>query len=427
MTARRRNPWWIPPFLGRVPADLEDRHLNLLGAVSLALFFEEYDIAMLTAALKHIAADLGMPIHRRGLDLGLIQLGGMVAFLVIPFADRIGRRPVFVASLAAMGLLTFVTAFVQTPEQFIAMQAFTRAFFVAGTAVAFVIVAEEFPAAHRGWGMGMAAAIGAVGHGFGAIAFSQIERLPHGWRDLYGFGIAPLALLPFFLRRVGETTRFTAHARESGVNELGGLRGALVPLLALAGTHPWRAVGVALAGLCAAGAVLPSIRMSADYTQTKLGWEPQEYSLMVVAAGAVGIIGNIVAGRLGDVFGRRRTGFVLLSLFPLASALFYNGPGWAVVVAWVGLVFFSMGGRIILRALATELFPTAYRGAASGMFSVLETLGSAGGLFFLYFYGTTNIDDVSVATPLVALAIYVSAFVLLAFPETRRRELEDIS
>ena len=54
------NPWWIPPFLGGVP-DVEPRLVSLLGLVSLALFFEQYDNSMLTSALKFIADDLGMP------------------------------------------------------------------------------------------------------------------------------------------------------------------------------------------------------------------------------------------------------------------------------------------------------------------------------------------------------------------------------
>jgi hypothetical protein len=49
-----RNPWWIPPFLGRVPENLGAPRLRLLGMVALALLFEEYDGAMLISALKHI-------------------------------------------------------------------------------------------------------------------------------------------------------------------------------------------------------------------------------------------------------------------------------------------------------------------------------------------------------------------------------------
>ncbi len=60
MTRRQPQPWWIPAFLGSVPDTLDPRHLSLLGAVVLALLFEEYDVAMLIAALRFIAADLGM-------------------------------------------------------------------------------------------------------------------------------------------------------------------------------------------------------------------------------------------------------------------------------------------------------------------------------------------------------------------------------
>ena len=57
---RRRNPWWIPPFLGRVPEGIEDRHLAVLGVVALALLFESYDMSLLTAALGKIGRDFDM-------------------------------------------------------------------------------------------------------------------------------------------------------------------------------------------------------------------------------------------------------------------------------------------------------------------------------------------------------------------------------
>lgn len=426
---RRKNPWWIPPLFGRVPADIEERHLRLVGTVSLALLFEEYDLAMLTAALPRIADDLGMPVERLGLDLALIQLGAILTFAVIPFADRIGRRPVFVGSIGAMALFTFLTAFAQTPTQFIVAQALTRTFFVTGSAVSFVIVSEELPAVYRGWGLGLIAALGLAGHGLGAAGFAQIDRLPYGWRALYAFGILPLLLLPYFWRRVAETARFSNQTPHADViTELSGLGALFAPLMALARTRPWRAVGVAVMGFATALAAVPSFRMSGLYTLNKLGWTPGQYSLVFIVAGAMGIAGNIVAGRLGDSIGRKRAGFILLALYPLSSFAFYQSRSWvAVIVAWIGVVFFWTGGRVIQRALATELFPTSHRGAATGMFFVLETLGGAAGLLLVFLLGTKNIDAVSVAAPTVALAIYVAAFVMLMFPETRHRELEEIS
>ena len=82
-----RNPWWIPPILGGVP-DIPPRLVSLLGLVALALFFEQYDNSMLTSALKHIAADLDIPPEQLGTFLGVVKLGSLPAFLIVPFADR---------------------------------------------------------------------------------------------------------------------------------------------------------------------------------------------------------------------------------------------------------------------------------------------------------------------------------------------------
>jgi len=426
-TPRRRQPWWIPPFLGRVPDALDDATLRLLGAVALALLFEEYDNSILTSALKHIARELRVAEHELPLYLAIIRSGALPAFVVIPFADRIGRRPVFVGSVIGMGLVTFATALAATPLQFVVLQALTRTFFIACSAVAFVIVTEELPAQHRGWGIGMLAALGAVGAGLGAAAFSQIDRLPYGWRALYALGLFPVLLVPFFLRRVAETRRFADHAALQ-TPDSGGAQW-LASVAALFTTRPGRALGIAAAGFLASIATFPSFQFTGYFTQVKLGWAPHQYTWMVMAGGAIGIIGNIVAGRLGDVVGRKRVGMVMFGLVPLASFGFYCGPGTGavVVVAWIALVFCSMGGRVMLRALATELFPTSQRGAASGMLSVLDTLGAVTGLLVVYFRRTNDVSELAAVIPLVSLAIWLAALCLLGLPETHRRELEQIA
>ena len=63
--ARLRNPWWIPPFLGRIPSGVEPSHVSLLGAVAFALIFEEYDLALITSVLP-IIAELQVPIRYVG-------------------------------------------------------------------------------------------------------------------------------------------------------------------------------------------------------------------------------------------------------------------------------------------------------------------------------------------------------------------------
>src|SRR5215472_7802917 len=178
-----RNPWWIPPFLGGVP-DVPAPLVSLLGLVSLALFFEQYDNSMLTSALKFIASDLGVTEHHLGGFLALIKLGAVPAFLIVPFADRIGRRRVFLAAVLLFSLGTLLTAFTQTAGQFVVAQMVSRTFMLTASAVAFVIITEEFPALHRGWAIGMLGALSACGNGLGAALFAVIESLPYGWRAL---------------------------------------------------------------------------------------------------------------------------------------------------------------------------------------------------------------------------------------------------
>lgn len=416
----RRNPWWIPPVVGRVP-DLEPRLLRLLGLVSLALFFESYDISMITAALRYIARDLGIADPQLGGYLAATRLGALPALLIIPLADRLGRRRVFLASVVGVSLATFLTAFVQTPIQFVAVQMVTRTFLLTGSAVAAVVVTEEFPAAHRGWGIGILGALSACGFGLGALLFAAIEVLPYGWRALYAMGLLPLLLLPRLRREVQETERFT-RLRVGG----GGVLEWLRPLGRLARTYPARAIGLtATAGLFAIGET-SVFQFTGYFTQTVHGWTPGQYSIMVLVGGAVGVLGNVAAGRLGDVIGRRAVGAVFLAAFPVFAWVFYRGPDATIPLAWTAFVFCETAGGAIIRALSTELFPTSQRGTSAGWISLVQTLGWAGGLA-LVGMGTQAAGDIARLTSLVSLTAVPAAGVLLALPETRRRELETIS
>ena len=122
-----RRPWWIPPFLGAVP-DVAPEQLRMLGVVALGLLFDQYDFGMLGAALPRIAASLGLGDDQLGYTLSLIRFGAVPAFLVLPLADRIGRRRLFLAAIAGMSIGTGLTAFAQSIPQFVAIQMVTRTF-----------------------------------------------------------------------------------------------------------------------------------------------------------------------------------------------------------------------------------------------------------------------------------------------------------
>jgi putative MFS transporter len=419
------NPWWIAPFLGRVP-DVPPQKIQMLGAIALAFLFENYDHAMLSAALKQIAETFAIQESDLGAMLGWVQLGALPAFLVVPLADRLGRRRVFLGSLVVLSLATFASAFAQSIAQFIAFQMLARTFMVTCSATAFVIITEEFPAAHRGWGIGILGALGTLGYGLGLLLFAVIDVLPYGWRAMYLVGLVPVLLLPRFRRRVVETQRFARHHREHGGDGGGWFEGWWRPLWSLARTYPGRALAVGAIGALASAGHAVGFSFAAFFVQAEHGWSPPQYTAMALLAGTVGIIGHPWTGRVADQRGRRAVGFAVLGAFPLLALAFYHAPGWSLPLIWIPLVFALTGGGTITRALATELFPTSHRGTASGWLQLWEAAGRAGGLFLLSW---TTPDGAS-NTPMISVLVFASlaaAFVVLCVPETGRRELEEIS
>ncbi len=420
----RQNPWWIPPFLGGVPHGVEPAHLRVLGFVTLAMLFENYDLGVFGNALPQIAATFGLDKAAQGTFTAATRFGALPAFLLLPFADRIGRRRILLVSIAGMSLGSFATALAQSPLQFVIAQFATRTFIVSAAITSFVVVSEEFPARHRGWGIGMLGGVGAIGFGFGALLYSSVEWLPFGWRSLYALGIAPLAILPAFARGLRETGRFAASAQraEAAPRALGAL-GSIGELLR---RHPRRALAIALVGGLASAGTGPSFQFISEFLQTERGWRPGTFAALTVVFGAFAIVGNPVAGRLGDRYGRRRVAATVLALFPLASLAFFAGPpGW-VALPWTAMVFLSMATTVCVRTLTTELFPTSLRGTGAGSLALLETVGVGTGLL-VYAAVVGWFGSQSIALPLVALACLGAAASVYLVPETARRELEELA
>jgi len=420
----RQNPWWIPPFLGGVPEGVGAAHLRLLGFVTLAMFFENYDLGMFGNALPQLAATFGLDKAQLGQFASATRLGALPAFFLLPLADRIGRRRLLLLSIAGMSVGSMVTALAQTPLEFVLAQIATRTFIISAALTSFVVIAEEFPAANRGWGIGMLGGVGAIGYGAGALVYGFVDRLPLGWRSLYALGVIPLLLLPTLGRGLRETSRFAAaRAEGSGVEEQGGM---LRPIVELVRRHPRRALAITLIGCLSSAGIGPSLQFISEFLQTERGWTPAAFASLSVAFGAFAIIGNPVAGRLGDRYGRRTVAACVLAVFPLASLAFFAGPSGWVALPWTLMIFLSMATTVCVRVLATELFPTSFRGTGAGSLALLETVGVGLGLL-AYTAVVGALGSQASAIPLVALACLGAAASLALVPETARRELEELS
>ncbi len=420
---RTYRPRWLryAPFLGRAP-QLTRRQWRVLGLVALASFFELYDLYLFQLALKQIQADLAVPEAYLGLFGSIVRFGALPAFLVALVADRLGRRQVLLFTILAYTVLTVATAFAQDLYTFVVLQFFARTFAVAETLLAVVVIAEEFDPENRGWGIGALGAIQSCGAGFAALLFSMIESIPFGWRGLYLVGFVPLLLLAYWRRTLPETPHFTAHraARQPATS-------ILRPIIDLMRMYPGRIMAVAAVVFLLELAESPAGFFGPKYLQDVHGWTPAAIGLMTFFAGGLGIVGNTVAGRWSDRWGRRRITMLFILSQVVLTIIYYNAFGPILVALWIAMIFAILGANVTLKAFGTELFPTSYRSTAAGLRVAIGTIGGSLGLLFeTLLYGMLGSHWLSICL-LAAMALVGPVLIHWFYPETAGRNLDEIS
>jgi len=419
--------------LGRLRA-LSPRKKRMFFLLAVAEFFDNYDIALSSIALLQIQEGLGIAEESVGYVSGLIRLGMATSFLVTILADRFGRRRMLLFSVLGFSFFTFATAFARDPTEFVIAQFFARAFIGAEIMLASVVIVEELEAKDRGWGIGVLGALGALGHGAAAIVFAGIDVLPYGWRALYALGAIPLLWLAWLRRNLQETERFEQMKAERDAS--GQRDSPLKPLFDLFGNYPGRLAVVAVSVFSFDILHWTAFGFMSKTLQQVHGYAHYEVTVLMLIGGALGIMGNIVAGVLGDRWGRRNLLSGIVLVYGFAVYFFYNASGLAVVPAWIAMVFGATGTGVLWKAIGNEIFPTSYRSTAAGVRLAIATLGGATGLMLesqLYPTAQAGLGDVAVfyghgvAITWMIPVLIIPAIAVFFLPESAGRELEDIA
>jgi putative MFS transporter len=407
-------------FLGRTPP-FTKRQRRVFWIASTAGFFDQYDRALLSLALKQIQAGLKIAESHIGPMLSVIRLGYLLSLLMTPFADVFGRRRLLLYTVVGYTIFTGLIAIAPNERTFVAFEIIARAFAGAEAAIAMVIVAEEVDAAYRGWAIGLLSAVSSIGYGLAAIVFAFVNTIPYGWRGMYAIALIPLVVVIPLRRVLPESARFEKEKLE-------GLKPVKIwePVARLYTAYPRRLVMMlsisflSNMGGNASGFLFPKFLQDAHH------WSPANVSMLFFFGGALGIVGSIVAGRMSDRFGRRVMGTAFLFLAPLFTVWMYTASGWSIVPAWILGTFFDFAGSMILSAYSAELFPTSYRSTAGSALAIAGTTGGALGLFFEgVLYNLTG----SLSRSVCYLTVFwmIAPAILWFFPETSGRELEEIS
>ena len=400
---------------------LRPEHWFLLVVLGVADFFQGYDSFVVTAALPQIRETFALSQADASLWFSIPILGAVPAVWFSRRADTHGRRRLLSFSIVGFTLFTAATALSPTIGWFVALQFGAQLFLTVEGALAWTMVTEELPAGARGFGFGWLAMLTALGSGLASIIYGGIfEPLDITWRWLYVIALPPLATLSVLRRRLPESHRFSA-ARESG-------------RLAARWHEILRPPVRRWLGLVCLTALLGALTTQAgvftiDFLQEDRHIGPSVANFILVGAGALAIPFLVGSGQLSDRFGRKLVGcsFGVVSVVGGVWFFLLARGAWPLFFALFLVFVGQFGSWPTLGAFGSELFPTAHRALAGAWSNVARVAGQSASFAF----GSLLIrltGELSTTAVLLGIGPLLSLLVIwVLFPETKGRELEDIT
>jgi MFS family permease len=402
--SRDRTLWWMPPDR------FDARSSSVLGTLCAAAVLFGYINTLFNQTIAFAADEFGASNAAQGVAGGVVRVGGLLAFVIVAAADRRGRRRVILAAGAAGCLLAATGAAVPSLAWLTGTQVLTQGCAYALFILLPVVAVEELPAGSRAYAVGLLAMAAALGAGASVIALRLADIAVWGWRLVYVIPLAGLLLLPGIARRLPESRRFAAPHADAP------LRG-----------HGARLLLLAAAGFLLNVFIAPDAQFSNRFLKHERHFSGGGIAVLSIASGTPGVIGIVVGGMLADRRGRRPVAVVALTVGTVLSVLFYFASG---LPMWLWAVLGNIVTAAEVPALGVygpELFPTSLRGTANGLTFLVALGGSIVGLVTVGALAD-GFGRIGPAMAVVGLGpLLLAVLVAVAFPETARRELEEIN
>jgi benzoate transport len=372
-----------------------------ITAVGLCVFIAALD-GFDTLCVAYTAPSISRDWSLGPASLGVVlsaALGGMAigSFLITPMADKIGRRPIILISLAILAIGMLLCAFSRNVVELAAARAPTGLGIGSMLANLSVLVAEYASDKRRDF----AVSLMTIGYPIGATlggAISIYLIANFGWRSVFGFGaLVAIVLTPLALIWLPESIQFLIACRPpDALQKINRIlkRMGHTPIddLPVAGLH--EGTGTAVLRILRPPHLIPALATCLAYFCTMitvyffLNWTPKLLTELgfSISAGIsssllmnlAGIAGCLIYGSCAHVIGARPLAAVFIVGLFAAATWFGMISGGATLLtaatAFLGFCLFTV--VTALYVLTPSTFPTQLRSTGTGVAMSVGRIGA---------------------------------------------------
>lgn len=433
------------PHLAYEEAPVTRFHAFVAAVSAGGLFSDGYALGTIGVALSIARHSLHLGALWLGM-LGSASLAGLFlgSLFLGPLADRIGRRPLFVPTMAVFAIVSLLQLFVRTGGQLLVLRLLLGLMLGIDYVACSTVLLEFAPRHARGRLLSLLVIMWTVGYTLAfAVGAALQSALPDSWRWILASGALPSAIVFLLRLRLPESPLWlvqrgrSAAARRIIDRHLGAnIRLPVVaPSISQTAKHAWTELfSRQIRSRTAVGATFFTAQVIPYFAINT--FIPIVFAALDISDPYTsGVVSNIFL-LLGSVFGlwlvdkvtRRQ---FLIGTFYISAAILLilvlagKAPSFVIITLFAMFAFVLSAATDLELVYLPELFPTRLRASGVGVGTAASRVGSALGTFLL----PVSLNSIGIRPTLgLCVAVLLTGGIIshLFAPETCDRSIEDV-
>lgn len=396
---------------------------GLVRAIAMVLAFNGFTMSINGVGAPWIAKSFHLGESGIAGLFAWISLSAIGALALSRLIDRLGRRRMLLVSMAGTTVCALAAAVATHIAAFVLCEIALYAFIGATITGGIVILAEELAIEERARGQSWGGLGIGLGGGLCLIVMPMVAS-HHSWRWMLvlasAMGVAALLRAARIIPESGRWQRAAA----SGTTSASSFYDVFGRL------YRRRAITILTCALLANITAVAASSWAYFHLVSVVKLAPGAASVLMLVGGGVGMLGFPLGARGCERYGRIPTIFVAGVMTSLGAIAFYWGPPAHLVLGWLWIEVtycaFTAGlsaGQVGGNSLATELFPTAIRGAMMGWFALIGAAASVSAQTLIAVLAA-RLGGLSIVVGYLSLLAIPNAIIVVLLPETRGLSLE---